>query len=243
MATGIVVPDVFRAAANTGCIGPMSVSKVRKTLGAARTEPAPARVREVRARSPSGSMTADREAGGSSLWRSRNVPAPTPARLSGDCSRDERKPRLTLGASHEALRGGLVLLETSCFRRCRQVVGRHNAPGGANRQGQLGLATWAGRADVAQTGLPGGVHMRGVRRDAPFPADEGRQSRLPVCRIGSRCTWRTQDRSRIAGPGQRRSVDQAPSLGQARPVDQAPPLGQAPAIDQVYSVPQGACNG
>jgi hypothetical protein len=243
MATGIVVPEVFRAAANTGCIGPMSVSKGRKTFWGGKDRASTARVREVRARSPSGSITADREAGGSNLWRSCNVPAPSPAHLSGDCSRDERKPRLTLGASHEALRGGLVLLETSCFRRRRQVVGRHNAPGGANRQGQLGLATWAGRADVAQTGLPGGRCMRGVRRDAPFPADEGRQRRLPVCRIGGRRAWRTQDRNRIASLGQRRSVDQAPSLGQARPVDQAPPLGQAPAIDQVYGVPQGACNG
>jgi len=39
MAKGIVVPRVLSAAADTGCIG-----KVRKALGAARTEPAPARV-------------------------------------------------------------------------------------------------------------------------------------------------------------------------------------------------------
>jgi hypothetical protein len=39
MAKGIVVPKVFRAAANTGCI-----RKARKAFGAARIEPAPARV-------------------------------------------------------------------------------------------------------------------------------------------------------------------------------------------------------
>jgi hypothetical protein len=39
MAQGIVVQTGFRAAANTGCIG-----KVRKSVGTARTKPAPARV-------------------------------------------------------------------------------------------------------------------------------------------------------------------------------------------------------